>query len=132
MGDLPPWRLTQTKGFKMNSLFSNMMPTEHDVPTNLSYFQDDVQGIGALVKAVREMIAGKVDKAYFKTGKHDGCGWIETGGFVLTIETIEGKKCFREGNSSVVASHNPHAFDDAYIVGTLIANFGHNVFRQKI
>ena len=114
------------------SLFTNIYPTKYDVPDNVKNFQDDVTGVGAIVEAVREMIAGDVDEAVFLIGKHDGFKWVEKGGFRIEMDTIHGKRCFREGNSSVVASHNPHALDDAYVVGCLVSRFGHNVFRQKI
>lgn len=114
------------------SLFTNMMPTEFDVPANVARFQDDVQGIGAIVKAVKDMIDGKVDKALFKIGKHNGSEWIEMGSFMIEMGVINGKRCFREGNGSLIASWNPNALDPAYVVGTIVANYGHNVFRQKV
>lgn len=116
----------------MNSLFENIFPTEHNVPENVANFQDDVYGVGAIVKAVRDMISGKVNKAIFKQGKHDGVNWVEVGGFMITLEKIDGKMCFRHNNASIVPSYNPHSLDDAYVVGCIIANFGHNVFRQKL
>ena len=69
------------------SLFENIYPTEHDVPETVKNFQDDVYGIGALCKAVKEMIDGETDTVIFKTGKHDGREWSEVGGFILTMET---------------------------------------------
>lgn len=114
------------------SLFENIYPTKHNVPDNVKNFQDDVYGVGAIVTAVREMIKGEATEAVFLTGKHDGMNWVETGGFRLEIESFDGNKAFRVENSSVVHSQHPHAMDDAYIVGFLIARFGQNIFRQKI
>lgn len=115
------------------SLFENIYPTEYNVPGHVKNFQDDVYGIGALCKAIREMINGETDMVIFKTGNHDGFKWVENSGFILTMETMNGVRVFMEGNSSVVASHyGDDATDPARVVGVLVANFGSGLFRQKV
>lgn len=104
-----------------------------DVPEAINSFQDDVFGVGALCRCVREMLEGKTKTAVFITAKHDGSKWIRTGGFIFSYGTFDGIPCFRWGinDSSVVATWYPDCCEPARVVGTIIGNYGPNIFRSN-
>lgn len=100
----------------------------------IRFFQDDVSGLGAICRAVQDMLDGKVKTAQFITAKCDNAlGWLKTGSFTFTFDDVEGKLCFRWGigESSIVATWYPDCCDKARVVGTIVANYGCNVFRAR-
>lgn len=113
---------------------SKIKKTENDVPESVAAFQDDVHGVGAICRAVRECISGTCKAAVFITAKHNGMEWEETGGFSFGVGYVDGKPCFRwnhgdDGSSSIVATWYDDCMDPARIVGTIVENHGGNVFR---
>ena len=115
--------------------FNKVAQTENEgIPDNLQPFQDDVCGIGAICKAVSDMINGKIKTAGFITAKHNGHNWEETGCFFFSFNpNFEGRPCFRWGlnESSIIPTWYGDNCDIARVVGTIAANYGSNVFRMK-
>ncbi|HQA80432.1 MAG TPA: hypothetical protein PLV96_06510 [Methanoregulaceae archaeon] len=100
----------------------------------IRFFQDDVSGLGAICRVVQDMLDGKVKTATFITAKFgEAGGWFKTGTFTFTYGTFEGKPCFQWGigESSIVATWYPDCCDKARVVGTIVANYGCNVFRAR-
>ena len=119
----------------------DVMPTcetSPSIPDDLRAFQDDVYGVGGIVRAVSDLAGGWVKEARFVRASVDDHGnWRRVGAFAIGRGAVNGVPCFLwigGGSSSIVPSYRGpcQCQDQARVVGMIVAAQGAQVFRAKM